>query len=72
MSWSEDAARNRELWTRSNAEHTGDRAREHWASEEITWGIWNVPEAEVRVLPALDGKDVVELGCEEIWKARKR
>ncbi|MHB1241959.1 MAG: class I SAM-dependent methyltransferase [Gaiellaceae bacterium] len=75
MSWSDDAARNRELWTRSNAEHTGKRARENWTSEDITWGIWDVPEADVRVLPELDGKDVVELGCGtayfSAWLARR-
>jgi SAM-dependent methyltransferase len=59
----EDAARNRELWTRSNAEYTDANAREAWAAEEITWGVWGIPEAELDVLPDLAGKDVVELGC---------
>ena len=76
MSSSEsDAARNRELWTKSNAEHTGARARGAWAAEEITWGIWHVPEAHVQVLPAVEGKDVVELGCGtayvSAWLARR-
>ncbi|MGZ8783103.1 MAG: class I SAM-dependent methyltransferase [Gaiellaceae bacterium] len=75
MSWSDDAARNRELWTKSNAEHTGEAARAQWAAEEITWGMWGVPEREVRVLPDLDGKDVVELGCGtayvSAWLARR-
>jgi SAM-dependent methyltransferase len=59
----EDAARNRELWTRSNAEYTDANAREAWAAEEITWGVWGIPEATVRVLPDLADRDVVELGC---------
>lgn len=63
MSWSDDAARNRELWTKSNAEHTGPSARRHWSADEIFWGVFGIPESEVRVLPELDGKDVVELGC---------
>ena len=46
MSSSDDAARNRELWTKSNADHTGPSARRHWAAEEITWGIFGVPEAD--------------------------
>ena len=75
MSWSDDAARNRELWTKSNAEHTGQKAREAWAAEEITWGVFNIPEADVRVLPEVDGKDVVELGCGtayvSAWLARR-
>jgi SAM-dependent methyltransferase len=75
MSSSSDAERNRELWTRSNAEHTGPKARDNWAAEEITWGVFGVPETTVCVLPELDGKDVVELGCGtayvSAWLARR-
>lgn len=59
----DDAARNREVWTRSNAQYTDASAREAWTAEEITWGVWGVLESELQVLPALDGRDVVELGC---------
>jgi SAM-dependent methyltransferase len=52
-----------EAWTRANAEYTDARAEEAWAKEEIDWGIWHVPESELRALPDLAGKDVVELGC---------
>jgi SAM-dependent methyltransferase len=58
-----DALRNRAEWTRVNAEYTGGRAREAWAREEILWGVWNVSERDVRALPDVVGKDVVELGC---------
>src|SRR5205823_151179 len=34
-----------------------------WAQDEITWGIWRIPESELRVLPELEARDVVELGC---------
>jgi SAM-dependent methyltransferase len=54
---------NRENWTRANAEYTDRQARDAWAQEEITYGTWSVPESEVRVLPDVRGKDVVELGC---------
>jgi SAM-dependent methyltransferase len=54
---------NREGWTHANAEYTDEQAREAWAQEEITWGKWSIPERDVRVLPDLDGKEVVELGC---------
>jgi SAM-dependent methyltransferase len=70
-----DVARNVELWTRTNAEYTGERAREAWAREEISWGIWNLPEAQLQVLPPLEGTDVVELGCGtayvSAWLARR-
>jgi ubiquinone/menaquinone biosynthesis C-methylase UbiE len=55
--------RNREQWTRTNAEYTDGRAREAWAEEEVTYGQWHMPESELRVLPDVVGKDVVELGC---------
>jgi SAM-dependent methyltransferase len=63
MSLSEEARRNRELWTKSNAEYTDASAAESWAQEEITWGTFAVPEAQLDVLGAVAGKDVLELGC---------
>jgi SAM-dependent methyltransferase len=59
----EYALRNRDSWTRSNREYTGARAREAWAKAEIDWGVFGVPEADVRALPEVAGKDVIELGC---------
>jgi SAM-dependent methyltransferase len=56
-------AKNRESWTKSNADYTDERAPVAWAREEIAWGMCKVPESEVRMLPELEGKDVVELGC---------
>ena len=50
-------------------------ARRNWAAEEIHWGIFHVPEAEVGALPDVDGSDVVELGCGtayfSAWLARR-
>ena len=40
----EHAIRNRELWTRSNAEYTDPNAPASWAQEEIPWGMFKVPE----------------------------
>jgi SAM-dependent methyltransferase len=75
MGWSEDAARNRDLWTKTNAEYTAGRARQKWEQEEITWGIWETPEAELGVLGDVAGLDVVELGCGtayfSAWLARR-
>lgn len=34
-----------------------------WARDEPHWGGWEVPESEVRILPEVDGCDVVDLGC---------
>lgn len=63
------------LWTRSNAEYTDAAAPEAWAQEEITWGLWRVPESELRILGDVAGLDVVELGCGtayfSAWLARR-
>ncbi len=50
-------------WTQENERYTDGRAEQAWARDEITYGIWNVPESELHALPDLAGKDVVELGC---------
>ena len=47
-----------------------------WASNDPRWGIWQIPEADVRMLPDdLDGKDAIELGCGTCyvssWMARR-
>jgi SAM-dependent methyltransferase len=51
------------LWTKANAEYTGPSAERAWAQDEITWGIWRIPESELEVLGDVAGLDVVELGC---------
>lgn len=72
---SADALRNREVWTQENASYTGPNALAAWRQEEIRWGVFQVPEAEVGALPDVDGKDVVELGCGtayfSAWLARR-
>jgi SAM-dependent methyltransferase len=67
---------NRGVWTESNARYTDARASASWQQPEITWGIWKVPEAQVRALPpSVAGLDVVELGCGtayvSAWLARR-
>ena len=68
-------ARNREVWTKANAEYTDGRALEGWQKEEIDWGMFGVPESEVGVLGDVAGKDVIELGCGTAyfgaWLARR-
>jgi SAM-dependent methyltransferase len=58
-----DAAKNAALWTQTNAEYTDERASDNWALDSIHWGIWAIDESELNVLGAVDGLDVVELGC---------
>ena len=54
---------NRAHWTKANAEYTDARAEAAWGEPEISWGVWRTPEREVRVLPDVRGRDVIELGC---------
>jgi SAM-dependent methyltransferase len=71
----DDAAVNRALWTRVNAEYADEHAFLAWAADEITWGIFDVPEARIGVLGDVSGLDVVELGCGtaylSAWLARR-
>src|SRR2546423_1117831 len=59
----EAARRNRDAWTRSNEQYTAAAAPRRWAAEEITWGVFDVPESGVDALGEVSGLDVVELGC---------
>jgi SAM-dependent methyltransferase len=59
----EYVAVNRATWTKANAEYTDRKAREAWSQREITFGKWRIRDADIRVLPDVHGKDVVELGC---------
>ena len=75
MSEPDYVARNRDLWTKTNAEYTDDNARAAWGEAEITWGVFGVREDDVRVLGDVDGLDIVELGCGtayfSAWLARR-
>jgi SAM-dependent methyltransferase len=66
---------NVEVWTKTNAEHTGPRARDAWAKDKITWGVFGIPESQLNALGDVDGLDVVELGCGtayfSAWLARR-
>jgi SAM-dependent methyltransferase len=71
----EHALRNREFWTRLNAEYFDRSAEAAWAQEEITWGMFKVPESEVGVLGDVAGLDVLDFGCGtayfSAWLARR-
>jgi SAM-dependent methyltransferase len=65
---------NRAHWDRLSVEYAG-RGRRNWASDAPTWGIWAIPERDLRVVPDVAGKDVIELGCGtaywSAWLARR-
>ena len=71
----EHVRRNRVLWDEW-AQKFAAGEEEAWAQETPTWGIWSVPESQVKMLPEdLAGKDVIELGCGTAyissWLARR-
>lgn len=66
---------NREKWDREAGEWVAAGER-NWNAPEPDWGIWGIPESELRLLPEdLSGKDVIELGCGtgyvSAWMARR-
>lgn len=53
---------NRAHWDRDSDRYQAGHG--DWiAANPDTWGAWAVPEADVRVLPDVAGKDVLEFGC---------
>jgi SAM-dependent methyltransferase len=59
---SEYVPRNVAVWSEDD-DYLVESGRQAWSRGEIDWGVWRVPEAELRVLPDVNGLDVVELGC---------
>jgi SAM-dependent methyltransferase len=62
-------------WTRANEEYTDTSATRAWAQEEITWGVFELPESQLNIIGDVTGLDVVELGCGtayfSAWLARR-
>lgn len=53
---------NRDQWNR-NAHEWVEAGEEAWLSD-VTWGMWQVPESELMVLPEdMTGMRTIELGC---------
>jgi SAM-dependent methyltransferase len=55
--------RNRASWNAAAAEYVEPAVRA-WSTDEPSWGIFGVPDAEVGAFPSdVEGKQAVELGC---------
>ena len=68
-------AQNREAWDRMAADYV-EGGRRNWDTDEVTWGIFDTPEAMIGMLPPdLAGLDTIELGCGtgyvSAWLARR-
>lgn len=67
-------ARNRSHWG-AEAFRWVEAGRRNWAAVDPHWGIWHIPESELRLIDDVVGADVVELGCGtayvSAWLARR-
>ncbi|MGD9711293.1 MAG: class I SAM-dependent methyltransferase [Thermomicrobiales bacterium] len=71
----EHVQRNRQAWDGYAAQYAAP-GRRAWASDEVSWGIFSVPESQLRLFPDdMSGLDAVELGCGTAyvssWMARR-
>jgi SAM-dependent methyltransferase len=71
----EHVAENRRHWDEQAPEWVA-RGERNWRAPQPDWGEWNIPEAELALLPAdMTGMDAVELGCGTAyvagWMARR-
>ena len=55
--------RNRAVWSAVNAEVTDPGAGALWGQDEISWGLFRIPEATLGLLGDVRGLAVAELGC---------
>ncbi len=62
MSPSEDARTNRARWDRISDEYQAKHGPQ-LDTRELAWGIWAIPEDELRILGEVAGKDILEFGC---------
>jgi SAM-dependent methyltransferase len=59
----EHVAANREYWD-NNAHEWVSAGERSWLQLEPTWGIWALPESELKMLPGdMAGMRTIELGC---------
>jgi SAM-dependent methyltransferase len=65
---------NRVSWD-ADADNWVERGRVLWERDDPAWGIWQVPETELELLPDVTGLGTIELGCGtgyvSSWLARR-
>jgi ubiquinone/menaquinone biosynthesis C-methylase UbiE len=62
MDLTEHARKNRIYWDRQAASYQAEHGTQ-LAGIPLGWGVWSIPESELRVLGDPRDKDVLELGC---------
>jgi len=57
------AAVNRQRWDEQSDSYQQRHAGQLEQSGGTAWGVWQIPESELRILGEVDGLDVLEFGC---------
>jgi SAM-dependent methyltransferase len=75
VEYAEHVLVNRDHWNRQAHEWVAGGER-NWRQAEPSWGIWGIPERELRLLPDdMTGMEAIELGCGtayvSAWMARR-
>lgn len=53
----------RELWDVVNEQYTNADAEQQWTSDDVRWGLFRLPETDLRLLGDVRDLDIVELAC---------
>jgi SAM-dependent methyltransferase len=71
---SDHVVRNRAAWDAWAPSYEAP-GRAQWSADDVSWGVFAVPESELGVLPDVGGMQTVELGCGtgyvSAWLARR-
>jgi SAM-dependent methyltransferase len=59
----EHAAANRQNWNADSSTYQGDHGRDLVVEGGLAWGVWRIPESELKLLGEVAGLDILELGC---------
>lgn len=70
-----DHIKSNQIYWDSQAPECVEGGRRAWSSDQLRWGIYGTPEAEIGLLEDFQGGDVIELGCGtgyvSAWLARR-
>jgi SAM-dependent methyltransferase len=55
--------RNRRIWDRTSAAYERRCARVLGGRSAMAWGLWRMPESQLRLLGPVRGRRILELGC---------
>ena len=59
----EHALKNQRMWEAQSDDYESRHADALSGDLAMSWGLWRIPEAELRVLDPVAGRDILELGC---------